>query len=524
MGIPEQPQSGMNIAPDGMVYEILEDGTIKRIGKVSPDGKFEPFGGTKDGIREKDGIIYRVINGKERKIGRILPNGEIETINQRIRNEAEVSRNKVKAATIVSVCSLLAFFVALYAMQQVWKTREYDYKVKPVYSMYLDEVTPTSESLQGYINQLDKLIKLKEVKYTENKRKIAEIIDEIKAKQSKVVAKQKEQEAKEQEEARKKAAKEEADRQARLKAASKAEQNEYKTNIKPLYDAYEKEKNPNSDKLQSYITKLNNLIPKLKYENNKQTVKEMVDAITTRKGSVKADEDQKKQAEAKKAEEERKAKEAEAKKAEEERKKQEADAKKAEEARKAEEPKAKKAEEEQKKKEAEAKMAEAARKKRENEKRKELVNRTIGNRMWSKLSSKKMTWNIAKNHCRNLQEGGYRDWRLPNIDELRMLLIADRVAANCKVSEANNCLSINCWSCLTCTQALWTKDKYCSWTAYDDGRYSKLGDSFVYLWSSSKVTVSSNTTAWIVDYSSGKVEYASDLSSKLDVRCVRDAK
>ena len=491
MGMPETQQSGMNIAPDGTIYEILDDGTIKRIGKVSPDGKFEPFGGTKDGIREKDGIIYRVINGKERKIGRILPNGEIETINQRIRNEAEVSRNKVKAATIVSVCSLLAFFVALYAMQQVWKTREYDYKVKPVYSMYLDEVTPTSESLQGYINQLDKLIKLKEVKYTENKRKIAEIIDEIKAKQSKVVAKQKEQEAKEQEDARKKAEKEEAERRAQM-----AEQNEYKTNIKPLYDAYEKEKNPNSDKLQSYITKLNNLIPKLKYENNKQTVKEMVDAITTRKGSVKADEDQKKQAEAKKAEEERKA----------------------------EEPKAKKAEEEQKKKEAEAKMAEAARKKRENEKRKELVNRTIGNRMWSKLSSKKMTWNIAKNHCRNLQEGGYRDWRLPNIDELRMLLIADRVAANCKVSEANNCLSINCWSCLTCTQALWTKDKYCSWTAYDDGRYSKLGESFVYLWSSSKVTVSSNTTAWIVDYSSGKVEYASDLSSKLDVRCVRDAK
>jgi len=47
MGMPEQPQSGMNIAPDGTVYEILEDGTIKRIGKVSPDGSFEPFGNWK---------------------------------------------------------------------------------------------------------------------------------------------------------------------------------------------------------------------------------------------------------------------------------------------------------------------------------------------------------------------------------------------------------------------------------------------------------------------------------------------
>ena len=49
MGMPEQTQSGMNIAPDGNVYEILEDGTIKRIGKVSPDGEFEKFGRSKDG-------------------------------------------------------------------------------------------------------------------------------------------------------------------------------------------------------------------------------------------------------------------------------------------------------------------------------------------------------------------------------------------------------------------------------------------------------------------------------------------
>ena len=79
MGMPEQkPQNGMNIAPDGTIYEILEDGTIKRIGKVTSNGEFEPFGGPKDGVRVKDGIIYRVINGKEQKIGRILPNGEIE--------------------------------------------------------------------------------------------------------------------------------------------------------------------------------------------------------------------------------------------------------------------------------------------------------------------------------------------------------------------------------------------------------------------------------------------------------------
>jgi len=49
---PENQQKGMNIAPDGTVYEILNDGTIKRIGKVSSDGSFEPFGGAKEGIHE----------------------------------------------------------------------------------------------------------------------------------------------------------------------------------------------------------------------------------------------------------------------------------------------------------------------------------------------------------------------------------------------------------------------------------------------------------------------------------------
>ena len=388
MGIPEQPPSGMNIAPDGMVYEILEDGTIKRIGKVSPDGKFEPFGGTKDGIREKDGIIYRVINGKERKIGRILPNGEIETINQRIKIEAEVSRNKVKAATIISVFSLLAFFVALYAMQQVWKTREYDYKVKPVYSRYLDEVTPTSESLQGYINQLDKLIKLKEVKYTENKRKIAEIIDEIKAKQARE--------------------------------------------------------------------------------------------------------------EAKKTKEERKAKEAEKKKAEEERKAKEAEAKKAEEDRKAKEAEAKKAEEN-----ARAKKSESG------------GGTRIGSLYWSKRSAQEMNWNAAVKYCENLSEGGYSDWRLPNIDELRTTIkncSKTETGGECKVSERSGCLSSSCWNpkgfC------------YCDYKENNGGYYSKLGDpDSVWLWSSS-TSVNNTYYAWNVGFYNGDVSDTSK-TVNLYVRCVR---
>jgi len=334
MGMPEQPKSGMNIAPDGTVYEILDDGTIKRIGKVSPDGSFEPFGGAKDGIREKNGIIYRVINGKEVKIGRILPNGEIETINQRIRSEAEVSRNKVKIVTIISI--LIAFLALLYFID-AQQERKVDTRTQA-----------------------------------------------------------------------------EAERIAKAEALVKAEQ--------------------------------------AKAEQAK----------------------------------------AEAKKAEEERKKQEA-------------------EREEKRK------AEAA--KREQY----LKGRKIGSLIWSDRSANEMNWSNAKQYCEDLTEGGYSDWRLPNIDELRTLLIADRVSNRCRVSERNNCLAKDCWSCSTCTQTGTQKSDgiVCSdWgTAYSDGRYSRLGDGKVWLWSSSTKSGSPNS-AWSVDFKDGSVA-GSDRSNNLYVRCVR---
>ena len=88
---------------------------------MSSNGEFEPFGGPKGGVRVKDGFIYRVINGKEQKIGRVLPNGEIESISQRIKSEAEISRNKVKIVTIV--CCLIAFLTVIYAIHALFETQ-----------------------------------------------------------------------------------------------------------------------------------------------------------------------------------------------------------------------------------------------------------------------------------------------------------------------------------------------------------------------------------------------------------------
>lgn len=140
--------------------------------------------------------------------------------------------------------------------------------------------------------------------------------------------------------------------------------------------------------------------------------------------------------------------------------------------------------------------------------------------IWSSRSADEMSWYDAGSYCENLGEGGYTDWRLPNIDEVRTLLISSRVAAECKVSEVNNCLGSSCWDCESCT------DKgiqliSCDYKIYDgDGySYNKLGDRHVVLWSSS--TVSDYThLAWRVSFIQANVDEAPK-DNDLDVRCVR---
>ena len=157
---------------------------------------------------------------------------------------------------------------------------------------------------------------------------------------------------------------------------------------------------------------------------------------------------------------------------------------------------------------------------------------TVGNLMWShralyKSTRGSLSWDKAVKYCKNLNEDGYTDWRLPNIDELRTLLIADRVSNRCRVSEINNCLSKDCWSCSTCTQT-GTEDpnnqyKICSdfGTDYSDGRYSRLGDEKVWLWSSSTLSDDSHSAAG-VDFGIGAVAFVDKLYNNGYVRCVRN--
>ena len=140
--------------------------------------------------------------------------------------------------------------------------------------------------------------------------------------------------------------------------------------------------------------------------------------------------------------------------------------------------------------------------------------------IWSKKAGSEMTWQDAVDHCNSYSEGGLSGWRLPDIDELRTLLLWSNENL-CKVSEKNNCLSIECWSCETCVEEGQISEYMGCFSAAlhaDDGRYSKLGDAGD-LWSSSS---ESSGSAWRVGFG---YQYVYDTYEHLScyVRCVRNA-
>ena len=152
--------------------------------------------------------------------------------------------------------------------------------------------------------------------------------------------------------------------------------------------------------------------------------------------------------------------------------------------------------------------------------------------IWSKISQSSMNWNTAVTYCQGSKMngyGGFTDWRLPTIDELKTLLTSatgdPSRSANCKVSETNGCLTWDgCWTCSTCTEqgsASTSEDTCSEWgTGYNDGRFSKLGDAIL-LWSSSTRTDKAEE-AWRVGFDYGSVYSNNKSSSKRYVRCIRN--
>ncbi len=150
-------------------------------------------------------------------------------------------------------------------------------------------------------------------------------------------------------------------------------------------------------------------------------------------------------------------------------------------------------------------------KEREEQERKAayLKGRKIGSLIWSDRSSNKMNWSSAKQYCEDLTEGGFDDWRLPTISELKTTIQnCQSGGSSCRVSDS--CLSSDCRS----------KSCYCDGRSNNGGYYSKLGDDDkVWLWSSSTQSDRPDG-AWLVGFSEGYV--ANGHKSSLNyVRCVR---
>jgi Protein of unknown function (DUF1566) len=135
--------------------------------------------------------------------------------------------------------------------------------------------------------------------------------------------------------------------------------------------------------------------------------------------------------------------------------------------------------------------------------------------MWQNEPDCCYDWEDAKTHCDALSWGGYTDWRLPSLSELRTLVRgceATITGGGCEVTAS--CLDWDCRnsSCVGC-------DYYHG--PGSEGRYlpGKMLGGGLWCWSSSAVADQINY-AWYVDFNGATVQNR-DVYTIAEVRCVR---
>ena len=124
------------------------------------------------------------------------------------------------------------------------------------------------------------------------------------------------------------------------------------------------------------------------------------------------------------------------------------------------------------------------------------------------------SWQQAKDYCTNLNLGGYSDWRLPTISELRSLIrgCSDTVTGGaCGVTD--DCLNGDkCWnnSCVTCDEGKGPSNG-CYWPNNLQGECGGY-------WSAS---TPEDVSACLVVFSNGAISSAVKANTFNYVRCVR---
>lgn len=139
---------------------------------------------------------------------------------------------------------------------------------------------------------------------------------------------------------------------------------------------------------------------------------------------------------------------------------------------------------------------------------------------WSKKADLTYNWNGAGKYCVGLSEGGYSDWRLPDISELRTLIMncpGTAAGGECGVVETDES-GDPATSCLSYNECMNDACKGCAFDENNPGQYSKFGDSGEFWSSSSRADLTS--IAWVVYFDRGYV-YNSDKSNNFYVQCVR---
>ena len=152
------------------------------------------------------------------------------------------------------------------------------------------------------------------------------------------------------------------------------------------------------------------------------------------------------------------------------------------------------------------------------------------NLMWSQPSPGPVYYGSIAEYCEELREGGFSDWRLPNIDELRTLIQncdKTKSGGKCRISENRQYLDEKCWSqdCNGCGKINMLPEK----TEYyelreetkkqlmeeiNNPKFSKTGSKEAF-WSSTLDPENTNE-AWGVDFMNARVGHMTMLIDAYD--------
>ncbi len=119
--------------------------------------------------------------------------------------------------------------------------------------------------------------------------------------------------------------------------------------------------------------------------------------------------------------------------------------------------------------------------------------------MWEK-DSREMNWDDAMEYAKNLRQGGYDDWRLPTIDELKLIIEG---CGGIAVTDTDS-------------DSFFISKKNEANESYQEN-YKAKGFASKYYWSST----TSGDRACIAGFRNGDLTACTDKNSSEYVRCVR---